>query len=129
MNAVRHATLVAPFAGQRILVVEDEFFIADDIATTLSEAGAEVLGPFASIRRVLEFLAGQPKIDAAVLDLDVRGEKSYPVADELRRRGIPHVFSTGYDPSAIPAPHNTTPRLEKPYDVAILPEILSRLLS
>jgi CheY-like chemotaxis protein len=117
-----------PLAGRRVLVVEDEFFLADDIAQTLCEAGAEVIGPIARVAKALEILANGQAVDAAILDLDVRGEKSFPIADILRARHVPHLFQTGYDPDAIPELYRDTPRCEKPYDVSALPELLCKLL-
>jgi CheY-like chemotaxis protein len=81
----------------RVLIAEDEFLLADDIASWLERAGATVVGPLPSVERTLARLKGAPEIDVAVLDINLNGELIYPVADELARRDVPVVFYTGYD--------------------------------
>lgn len=104
----------------RILVVEDEYLLASDISAALRQAGSTIVGPFASVADALEVLARQPEIDGAVLDINIRGEKVFPVADELRRRGVPFVFTTGYDSAALAEAYSEAPRWEKPFDAADL---------
>lgn len=101
--------------GSRILIVEDEYLLADDLSETLVEAGAEVLGPIASIEDATAFIAGEAAIDAAVLDVNLRGDMVFPVADALRARGIPFAFATGYDEWALPERFADAPRVEKPF--------------
>jgi CheY-like chemotaxis protein len=101
--------------GSRILVVEDEYLLADDLSETLIEAGAEVLGPIASIEEATALIAEEPEIDAAVLDVNLRGDMVFPVADALRARGIPFAFATGYDEWALPERFADVPRVEKPF--------------
>ena len=100
--------------NRRILVVEDEYFLADDMRETLSEAGAEVLGPVPSVAEARALVEADARIDAAVLDINLQGEEVFPVADLLRLRGVPFVFATGYDGWAIPERFADTSRLEKP---------------
>lgn len=76
----------------RIMLVEDEALLALDLSTTLEDQGAVVTGPFASVRTALPCCDG---VDAAVLDVDLRGSKVFPVADLLRAHGVPFVFHTG----------------------------------
>ena len=100
-------------SGRRILVVEDEYFVADDLAQQLEAAGAEIIGPAPTLERGRELLdAEQP--DAAVLDINLRGQTVYPLADDLRRRRVPFVFATGYDARVIPDDYAAVPRCEKP---------------
>ena len=80
--------------GKRILVVEDEPLVAMMIEDILLGAGAEIVGPAATLANALE-LVDQP-IDAALLDVNLAGERVYPVARRLLHRGIPFVFATGY---------------------------------
>ncbi|WMT87767.1 response regulator [Pelagibacterium sp. 26DY04] len=80
--------------GKRILLVEDEFLIALDIADTLTNAGAEVIGPCTSLRQALDH-AGMPGLDLAMLDIDLNGEEVFPAASLLRKRGVPFLFYTG----------------------------------
>src|SRR5438270_8852311 len=87
--------------GRRVLVVEDEYLIAADIAASLEALGAEVAGPAASVAEALTFLERDgDRLDGAVLDVNLGKERVYPLADVLRSRGIPFVFTTGYDASA-----------------------------
>jgi DNA-binding response OmpR family regulator len=87
----------------RILVVEDEYMLADEIQIELSDAGAIVLGPVAMLEDAMELIDREHDIDAAILDVSLGGEMVYPAADLLARRKVPFIFTTGYDASAIPA--------------------------
>jgi DNA-binding response OmpR family regulator len=110
-------------AGRRILVLEDEYFLADDLAEALRSAGAEVIGPAAGADEAMAMIeAAAP--DLAVLDINIKGEMSFVVADELARRGLPFVFATGYDPRSIPERHAGRLLWQKPFDIA---ELVGRL--
>lgn len=105
--------------GLRVLVVEDDYFIASEICTALKRAGAAIIGPapdletgLATIRREL--------LDCAVLDINLHGQLAFQIAAELRARGIPSIFATGYDDSVIPESLADAVRLEKPIDLAAL---------
>jgi DNA-binding response OmpR family regulator len=113
--------------GYRILIVEDEYFLADDLSQTLSEEGAEIIGPFASVDEAL-IIAREAPIDAAVLDVNLRGDMVFPVADALRERGIPFIFATGYDEATLPARFVDTPRVEKPFKGDRIAAILGPLV-
>lgn len=101
-----------------ILVVEDEYFLADDVARTLRRAGAAVVGPVARVVDAEALIAAGARIDAAVLDVNLTGEAVYAVADRLRGRGVPFVFATGYDADAIPDRYADAPRRQKPFEAA-----------
>lgn len=107
-------TTDTPLEGRRLLVLEDEFFLAEDMTRGLQEQGAEVIGPAGDIDRALDLLDGTPRLDGAVLDINVRGEMAYPVADALIARRIPFVFVTGYDKAVIPRRYADVIRCEKP---------------
>jgi CheY-like chemotaxis protein len=117
----------AGLAGRRVLVVEDEYFVADDIARALRQLGAEVIGPFASRDEALGSLFAEPHIDFAVLDINLRGEPIYPLADALREHGVPFVFATGYAESSLPVAYRDVPRWEKPFDPKALADALPGL--
>jgi CheY-like chemotaxis protein len=101
--------------GRHILLVEDDFFIALDITASLKAAGARVVGPAASLAEALALVARVEQLDGALLDINLRGEVVYPVADALRARSVPFVFVTGYDRTSIPAPYANVPVCEKPF--------------
>jgi len=103
--------------GSRLLIVEDEYLLASDLAEALVAQGAEVVGPAASVGEALDMVEKQgDRIDGAVLDINLRNERVYPVADELSKRGVPFAFTTGYDKVIIPESYKSTPRFEKPVD-------------
>ena len=99
--------------GKRVLVVEDEYFIASDLKRALTTEGAIVVGPVGSLAAGLS-LAEEP-IDAAVLDVNLNEAMSFPIADKLRSRGVPYMFLTGYDGWSLPAQYRDAARLAKPF--------------
>lgn len=114
-----------PLLDRRILVVEDDYMIATALADLLEEAGAVVVGPFGRVAQALDAIrdAAAP-IDAAVLDVDLRGETSYPVADALAAIGVRVVLTTGYDSGAIAPGYRHLPRCEKPVTRRVLVDVL-----
>ena len=83
--------------GCRLLIVEDETMLAMELEFAFQDAGAEVIGPATSLRDGLA-LAGDRSIaiDAAILDVDLRGQDVFPIAQRLRERGVPFLFHTGH---------------------------------
>lgn len=105
--------MTTSLAGKRVLVAEDDYFIAKSLAGDLREAGADVLGPVASVAEALALVATEA-FDAAVLDVNLRGEMAYPLVDAVMGRGIPVVFATGYSGDALPMRYAAVPRCDKP---------------
>lgn len=105
-------------AGHRVLLVEDDYFIADDLTRQFEEIGAEVIGPVASLQGAFDLIALAQQIDGAVLDVNLREEMVYPVADALRDLAVPLVFTTGYEKTMIPARYADVRHCEKPVDAA-----------
>jgi CheY-like chemotaxis protein len=99
--------------GKRILVVEDEALIAVMVEDMLAEMGGIVVGPAATIGAALD-LARQELLDAAILDVNVRGERIDPVAELLITRGVPVLFATGYGEVRL-ASGQTATVIDKPY--------------
>ena len=104
----------ASLQGLRALVVEDHFLLAADIADALEDAGAVVVGPAPNLDQGLA-LATAERLDAAILDIDLGGAFSYPVAETLRHRGIPFVFATAFTADQLPEEFRAAPRIEKPF--------------
>jgi CheY-like chemotaxis protein len=111
---------------RRLLVIEDDYTIASELAEALEAHGAQVIGPAGPVADALALIAAQAEIDGAVLDIDLHGEGAYPVADALRGRGVPFVFATGYDAWIIPAAYAAVPRCEKPVDTRARARLLMR---
>ena len=111
---------------RRLLVVEDDYAIASDLEEALEAHGAQVIGPAGTVADALELIAAQGEIHGAVLDIDLHGERAYPVADALRARGVPFVFATGYDAWIIPDAYAEVPRCEKPVDTRAVARMLMR---
>lgn len=104
----------AAMRGKHVLLVEDEYFIAQEMKEAFEASGAVVVGPVADPDDALGLIANDGPIDGAVLDINLQGEMSYSVADALRQRGVPFVFATGYDRSHIPASFSDVTLCEKP---------------
>ena len=87
-------------AGRRILVVEDEMMIAMLVEDMLAELGCAVVGPAHALDTALEFARTELALDAALLDVNLAGQPVFAVADALREKGVPAIFSTGYGDAA-----------------------------
>lgn len=114
----------APLRDVRVLVVEDEFLLADDLARSLRAEGAVVIGPAPTVEQALKLLEWE-SVDVAVLDVNLRDSVICPVTRALERRGVPFLLTTGYDAGAVPEEFRDTPRVSKPYDIA---EVVQHLL-
>ncbi len=113
-------------SGRKVLVVEDETLVAMLVEDTLADAGATVIGPVATVAEALAILRDQ-RPGVAVLDLNLAGETSEPVADALKQMGIPFVVASGYGAAGLPARHQDVPVLAKPYAPEDLTAALARL--
>jgi CheY-like chemotaxis protein len=114
-------------AGSRLLIVEDEYFLADEARAILSGVGADVLGPVATAAEARRIIESGSDIHGVLLDVNLRGEMAYDVADSLRERNIPFAFVTGYDQAAFPERFGDTARLRKPVDRRELIKLCSHL--
>jgi CheY-like chemotaxis protein len=109
----------------RVLVVEDDYLIATDLAAQLEEFGVEVVGPICSVEAALNLVNSiGEELDGASLDVNLNGERVYPVADALLAKHVPFVFSTGYDAAVVPQSYRDIPRCEKPVDMKMLAHTL-----
>lgn len=112
--------------GLRVLVVEDEFMIAMAVEAVVTDAGGVVVEMAATLEQALAF-AERAEFDAALPDINLNGENSFPVADILGRRGIPFAFVTGYGRKMVPDTFSTAPILTKPYARSDLMRVLGSL--
>ncbi|HVY87198.1 MAG TPA: response regulator [Caulobacterales bacterium] len=112
--------------GKRILLVEDEFLIAAMAEEMLTDLGAIPVGPAATLDQGLA-LAAEEMLDGAILDVNLGGARSEPIAAALKARGVPFVVATGYDARASNHPHELT--LSKPYTIEALEARLSSALA
>jgi DNA-binding LytR/AlgR family response regulator len=110
--------------GRQVLIVEDEYFLAEDLAAYFTGIGAHVVGPAGTVGDAVRLVQSR-EIDAAVLDINLRGERVYPVADLLRQKAVPFVFASGYGEELEPAAWADVPRCIKPVDFATLAATLA----
>jgi len=116
-----------PLNGLRVFVVEDGALIAMELCETLIHYGAEIVGPCDRIDDALAVGAGQA-IDVALLDVDLNGEKVWPVAELMSGRHIPFYFATGFtDASLRPEPFRHTATINKPYDTDVLLSMMTAM--
>ena len=100
---------------RRILIVEDESLVAMLIETILEDMDCIPVGPAANIEEGLRLVADTQDLDAALLDVNVAGQQIFPVADALKARGVPFVFSTGYGEAGLPEHWRGHPTIQKPF--------------
>lgn len=117
----------SPEAPRRVLVVEDEFFIAADYAAELERAGLEVVGPVGTIAEAVR-CAREERLDGAILDMNLRGEPVLPAARLLVQRDVPFVLVSGYDDPEMPDWMPDVPRFSKPMSIAAVVERIRALI-
>jgi len=111
---------------RRVLIVEDEYYLAADLEAALRSQGADIVGPLCELAEAFrEVLKGG--FDAAIIDINLQGDRAYGIADQLDRQRIPFVFATGYSHEIIPARFSGVMRFEKPYDVVSIAEHVLQL--
>ena len=125
MNDAAATTL----GGRAILVVEDDYMLATDLSEFLAEHGATIIGPAGTVLQAMALVEGTSSIDAAVLDVNLRGERVYPVADALLARKVPFVFVTGYEVLLLDRKYVGLPRSPKPIDKQSLLPLLQTLVA
>lgn len=115
-------------SGRRVLVVEDEMVVAWMLGDMLTNLGCTVVGPVAWLEKALALIETAVTFDVALLDINLNGQKSYPVADVLVARSIPFVFATGYNKDSLLEAYQKFPILQKPYSESELSDTLVKLL-
>jgi len=116
----------AALEGVRVLVAEDRSAVAMELCDLLEDAGCTIVGPAARLNRAIELL--DERIDVALLDIDLRGEESYPVARRLRERDVPVLLLTGFDRTGVPDDLDDVQLFEKPIAADRLIRSMARLL-
>lgn len=114
--------------GIRVLVIEDSPVVAEFASEALDILGCELVGPARNMAVARE-LAQDGQIDVALVDVRIRGEKSFAVCEILSRRGVPFVLTSGYADWGVPEEWRARPQLPKPYKVQDLEAALLRALS
>ncbi len=110
--------------GLKVLVVEDNLLLAEVTRLLLEDNGCAVVGPAGWLKRGLELAQGE-QLDGAILDINLHGEMSFPIAEVLSARRVPFVFVTGYeDRSIVPMAFRSAPRLDKPVTDELLLEAI-----
>lgn len=112
--------------GKAVLVVEDQYLIAHDIARTVRSLGGDVIGPTGNLEQA-RTLIKEHSIDLVLLDVNLNGESALPLVHELERRMIRYILATGYDEWVMPPGIQTSVRIEKPITIFGLTEAVARL--
>lgn len=111
---MRNQRASANLSGTNVLVVEDEFYLATEIAEQIERAGGSVLGPCPDAYSGIKALDAHP--DCAVLDINLGQGPSFEIARALKEQGVPFLFLTGYDAAVIPSEFAHIERIPKPTD-------------
>lgn len=114
-------------AGRRIMVVEDESLVAMLLETALEDQQCTLIGPFGRLSAALD-AAHRETVDLALLDVNLAGEKVYPVAEALAERNIPFLLLSGYGDQALPPDKPDWPVFQKPFKIAELIAKIESLL-
>ncbi|MCC6889454.1 MAG: response regulator [Hyphomicrobiales bacterium] len=116
-----------PLRSKRVLIVEDEFFVAMQIEQALQSFGCRTVGPFTTLELALQ-ASQREQFEAAVLDINLNRTMVYPLADELAMRGIPFVFLSGYAAHDLPDAYKAIPRVQKPFNPEHIRAVLEQAL-
>lgn len=118
----------APLTGRRVLVVEDESLVAMLLETILEDMGCTPVGPAANIDEGMALATDGERLDAALLDVNVAGRQVFPVAEALKARGVPFVFSTGYGEGGLPEEWRGQATIQKPFTEAAVRDALMKAM-
>ena len=122
--------MTLPLSSRRILIVEDESLVAMLLETILEDMGCVTVGPISNIEDALTLLSGDEAgtLDGALLDVNVAGREVFPVAEVLKARGVPFVFSTGYGQGGLPDEWRNQATIQKPFTEAAVEQALMTAL-
>lgn len=108
-----------PLNGLRILIVEDDYYLATDAKMSIEDAGGKVVGPFATVEEARAAL-DVDGADLAILDINLGSGPAFDLARHLKKVKLPFLFATGYDEAVVPDDLKMVVRLEKPFHSAAL---------
>ena len=117
-----------PLSGRRVLLVEDEALVAMLLETILEDMGCVPVGPAGTVEDGLAIAADPAPLDAALLDVNVAGQLVFPIAEALKARGVPFVFSTGYGEGGLPDEWRGHPTIQKPFTEAAIRNALMKAM-
>lgn len=120
--------MTQPLNGRRVLVVEDESLVAMLLQTILEDMGCTPVGPASNIDDGEAMARDTTDLDAALLDVNVAGRQVFPVAEALRARGVPFVFSTGYGEGGLPDEWRGNPTIQKPFTESAVRDALMKAM-
>ena len=103
--------------GCRVFIVEDEYFLANDLEEALVARGARIVGPYSNFEAAYR-RAARDHFDVAIIDINLRDKAAYPIADDLIQQRIPFVFCTGYGDRSIPERFAGVKVWQKPFDLS-----------
>ena len=115
--------------GAKVLVLEDETLVSMMVEDMLMDLGCEIVGPFARLDQAITAVNAGAQVDLALLDVNLGGERSFPLAEILAEKGVPFVFTTGYDESGMPDPWRGRPSLRKPFMMHEMSTVLKSALA
>jgi CheY-like chemotaxis protein len=118
----------SPLRGRRVLLVEDSPVVGPFTAELLGDLGCEVVGPAPNMAAARELIESDVPVDAAMMDVHIRGERVFPLCDALAARGVPFLLTSGYADWQMPEKWEGRPRLQKPYTIDQVEEALAKLL-
>ena len=120
--------MTQPLSGRRVLIVEDESLVAMLLETILEDMECIPVGPASNIDDGEILARDTENLDAALLDVNVAGRQVFPVAEVLKARGVPFVFSTGYGEGGLPEEWRGQPTLQKPFTEAAIRDALLKAM-
>jgi len=120
-------TLNHDFRNVRVFLVEDEFLVGSALQEDLEAQGFHVFGPYPTLP-LARAAVGAERYDVAIIDVNLRGELAYPVADELMQRNVPLIILTGYTTANMPARFKDVVKLAKPYNVSATLDAVQKVL-
>lgn len=122
--------MATALTGLRLLIVEDEMMVAMMVEDMLADLGCVVVDVAGTLSRGLALAADTGVVlDGAILDVNLGGDKVYPIAELLAARSIPFIFATGYGIAGIAESFSRVPALAKPYDARALEHMLTTAFS